>query len=200
MRNRENEELRNRGNKELRNWWIKEMRNWGSEELRNWWIEEWGVEGIRNWGIEEMRKRKKLCQCPSLHEVANAITNNHYFKHATKRCNVYLQTMEISITRNKVWDFQKLSNSSTINYPNTFMNFIWIIFFVSSLPYTLSRLPYSIKFSQVFKFVNFANFQPFAKMFQRNFLTRAVQCANLWNNLNEVFINHYLQKFRPSKI
>ena len=29
-----------------------------------------------------------------------------------------------------------------------------------------SSLLYSAKFSQVFNFVNFANFQPFAKMFQ----------------------------------
>ena len=29
-----------------------------------------------------------------------------------------------------------------------------------------SSLPYSTKFSQVFNFANFANFQPFTKMFQ----------------------------------
>ena len=28
--------------------------------------------------------------------------NNYYFKHAARRHNVYLQTMEVSVTRNKI--------------------------------------------------------------------------------------------------
>ena len=36
---------------------------------------------------------------------------------------------------------------------------------------------YSAKFSWVFNFANFANFQLFVKIFQRKFLTPDVQCA-----------------------
>ena len=47
-------------------------------------------------------------------------------------------------------------------------------------------IPYSAKFLWVF---NFANFQPFAKIFQRKFLTCSMQCAcavNLQNYFNEI--------------
>ena len=38
---------------------------------------------------------------------------------------------------------------------------------------------YNAKFLWVFHFVNFVNFQPFAKIFQQTFLTRGVQCAHV---------------------
>ena len=41
---------------------------------------------------------------------------------------------------------------------------------------------YSTKFLRVFNFTNFANFQPFAKIFQQNFLTHSVQCARAANS------------------
>ena len=43
--------------------------------------------------------------------------------------------------------------------------------------FNLGFIPYIAKFSRVFNFANFANFQPFAKIFQRQFLTRSMQCA-----------------------
>ena len=36
-------------------------------------------------------------------------------------------------------------------------------------------VPYSAKFSRVFNFVNFMNFQPFTKLFQQNLFTRKLQ-------------------------
>ena len=42
---------------------------------------------------------------------------------------------------------------------------------------TLICIPYSAKFLRIFNFANFKNFQPCAKIFQRKFLTRGVQCA-----------------------
>ena len=50
--------------------------------------------------------------------------------------------------------------------------------------FNLGFIPYIAKFSRVFNFANFANFanfQPFAKIFQRQFLTRSVQCARAAN-------------------
>ena len=55
-------------------------------------------------------------------------------------------------------------------------------------------IPKSAKFSRVFNFVNFANFQPFMKMFQRKFLTCGVQCARaakLRSYFNKIFKNCY---------
>ena len=39
----------------------------------------------------------------------------------------------------------------------------------------ITIIPYSAKFSWVFNFANFANFQLFVKLFQRKFLTRNLQ-------------------------
>ena len=67
----------------------------------------------------------------------------------------------------------------------------------------LMNIQYSTKFSQVFNFVNFANFQPFAKIFQRKYLTRGVRCAraaSLRNYFNKISKNCYPRKFRPMKI
>ena len=46
------------------------------------------------------------------------------------------------------------------------------------------NIPYSAKFSGVFNFVNFANFQLFVKIFQRKFLTSSVRCARAASSRN----------------
>ena len=58
-------------------------------------------------------------------------------------------------------------------------------------------ISYSAKFSWVF---NFSNFQSFAKIFRRKFLTSGVQCvhaANSQNYFNEILKNRYSRKFGP---
>ena len=61
------------------------------------------------------------------------------------------------------------------------------------------HIPFSAKFSRVFNFANFANFQPFEKIFQQKFLTHGVRCAHAASSRNEIFKNCYPRKFRPSK-
>ena len=64
-------------------------------------------------------------------------------------------------------------------------------------------LPYSAKFLRVFNFANFANFQPFAKIFQRKFLTCGMQCAHATNSrnyFNEITIRKYLDPRKFSAI
>ena len=80
---------------------------------------------------------------------------------------------------------------------------VWNYSIVSHTPSPIFSLLYNTKFLWAFNFVNFANFQPFAEIFQWKFLTRGVQCvhaANSRNYFNEFFKNCYSWKFRPSKI
>ena len=56
-------------------------------------------------------------------------------------------------------------------------------------------IPYSAKFSRVFNFANFANFQLFAKIFQQKFLTHGVWSARAANSQNK-----NLQKLLFAKI
>ena len=44
--------------------------------------------------------------------------------------------------------------------------------------------PYCVKSSWVFNFANFVNFQSFAKMFQRKFSARSMQCVRAANSRN----------------
>ena len=62
-----------------------------------------------------------------------------------------------------------------------------------------AALPYGAKFSRVF---NFANFQLFAKIFQRKFLTRGVQCARAVCACSEFakLFQRNLQKLLSAKI
>ena len=58
-------------------------------------------------------------------------------------------------------------------------------------------LLYRIVLNRILQVFNFANF---TKIFQRTFLTHGMQCAcaaNSRNYFNEIFKNHYSQKFRP---
>ena len=43
-------------------------------------------------------------------------------------------------------------------------------------------VPYSAKFSRVFNFADFMDFQPFVKVFQQKFVTHGVQCARVANS------------------
>ena len=52
-------------------------------------------------------------------------------------------------------------------------------------------IPYSAKFSRVFNFANFANFQPFAKIFQPKFLPHGVQCARAANSRDYMVAQKY---------
>ena len=75
--------------------------------------------------------------------------------------------------------------------------------YYGSVIHLFQTIHYCIALLRVFNFANFANFQPFVKIFQRKFLTCCVQCihaANSWNYFNEIFKNRYSWKFRPLKI
>ena len=82
-------------------------------------------------------------------------------------------------------------NARMHKVPSTLTKFEWI-------PLSCCvHIPYSTKFSWVF---NFVNFQPFATIFQRKFLTHGMQCAcaaNSQNYFNKIAIR---KKIRPSKI
>ena len=76
-------------------------------------------------------------------------------------------------------------NSSTFTWMLTTLELInkWVIEVIKWV------IPYSTKFSQIF---NFANFQPFTKIFQQKYLTCGVQCpraANLQYYFNEFVKN-----------
>ena len=51
---------------------------------------------------------------------------------------------------------------------NLLHSFAWILF--QAIVELMRQVPYSAKFSQVFNFTNFVNFQLFVKIFKRNFL------------------------------
>ena len=50
-------------------------------------------------------------------------------------------------------------------------------------------VPYSAKFSWVFNFVNFTNFQPFTKLFQQNLFTRELQFSHTRASMDNMLPN-----------
>ena len=136
-----------------------------------------------------------------------AQTDHYTFVFADTQCVFWTGTMRMWL----VFSQRNTCFSSCASDPSQWMCFnglnshSWLCITIFSILqvsiiYTTRSIPYGAKFSLVFNFTNFTNFQPFTKVFQWKILTHGVQCVcatNSYNYFNKIFKNHYLRKFRP---